>query len=78
MSLYKSTLKEYKPTDHNCRSFVLTSKSGKSLYLRAKSDAEMHEYLNTILRQKVIAEDAINPILEQESNAGSVNKSMSN
>lgn len=72
MSLYRCTFKEYKPTELSCRSFLITAKNGKSLILRAKSEPEMHEWLNTILRQKFIAEEVINPVLEDEVDAANM------
>ncbi len=60
MPLYGMTLEEFKPEKLNYCFKVTTPL--KSLILQAKDELEMHTWLNTCLKHKLIIEDSINNI----------------
>eukprot|EP01119_Soliformovum_irregulare_P003994 TRINITY_DN1500_c0_g1_i6.p1 TRINITY_DN1500_c0_g1~~TRINITY_DN1500_c0_g1_i6.p1 ORF type:complete len:781 (-),score=204.86 TRINITY_DN1500_c0_g1_i6:92-2434(-) len=58
--LYKALLEEYNP-ESNPACFKITA-LGKTIILRASDEQEMHHWLNTILRQKIMIEETVNAI----------------
>jgi hypothetical protein len=61
--LYKCTLQEYKTenADELSNQFQILSKT-KSIILRTANEEEMHEWLNAILKHKIMIEQIINDI----------------
>ena len=61
--LYQTQLSEYQPQKYD-RCFQLVDAKGKeTLVLRCKDVEEMHVWLNAILKQKIMIEEAINSII---------------
>jgi hypothetical protein len=69
VSLYKAVLDEYKPHKYDGVTFMITTqneseKKGKpsEIIFRCKNQQEMHDWLNTLLRQKLKIEESVDMI----------------
>jgi hypothetical protein len=62
LPLYNAKLEEYQPNKYD-RCFEISDSKGKEKWiLRAKDTEEMHSWLNAIVKEKILFEDAINNI----------------
>jgi hypothetical protein len=69
VSLYRAVLDEYKPHKYDGVTFMITTqnesdKKGKpsEIIFRCKNQQEMHDWLNTLLRQKLKIEESVDMI----------------
>jgi len=67
MPLFGCALEEYQDiyTPNDFTSFKVTGKDGRIWYLKADSEQQMHQWLNAVLRQKIIIEDYIGSIVQE-------------
>jgi hypothetical protein len=70
LPLYGSVIESYEDLNFKDVCFKVTSRDARIWYLRAENEQEMHQWLNNLLRQKVIIEEFIGSIIttEEESN----------
>jgi hypothetical protein len=62
--LYRCILEEYNPenSENSNHQFQISTKQ-RSMILRAHTEEEMHDWLNSILKQKILVEQTIDSIL---------------
>lgn len=66
LPLYGSVIESYADASFPDVCFKITSRDQKTWYLRAETEKEMHEWLNNVLRQRVIIEEFIGSIITTE------------
>jgi hypothetical protein len=66
LPLYGSVIEAYADSQFPDVCFKITSRDQRVWCLKAETEKEMHEWLNNVLRQKVIIEEFIGSIITTE------------